>query len=140
MVFHKSRHSIYGQTVNGTIHFYHDLDSLLKERLVEDYIVGSYSKVVKEDTLKHVYDFNGKIILIIDSLGVYEVKTFRPDVVVLRNSPKINIERLIDSINPSQIVADGSNYKSYIERWKATCRKRKIPFHNANEKGAYILK
>jgi competence protein ComEC len=40
---------------------------------------------------------------------------------------------------PTQIIADGSNYKSYISRWKASCGKAKIPFHATGEKGFYRL-
>ena len=46
--------------------------------------------------------------------------------------------RLIDSIHPSTIIADGSNYKSYVARWKLTCLKTKITFHATSEKGAFI--
>jgi competence protein ComEC len=38
------------------------------------------------------------------------------------------------------IIADGSNYKSYQERWQQTCIAKKIPFHQTSKKGAYIFK
>ncbi|MEO6348834.1 MAG: ComEC family competence protein, partial [Aquaticitalea sp.] len=63
-----------------------------------------------------------------------------PDYVLLRNSPKINLKRLLDSLQPKLIIADGSNYKSYTQRWKMTCDKLKIPFHLTGEKGAFVLK
>jgi competence protein ComEC len=47
---------------------------------------------------------------------------------------------LIQKLNPSQVIADGSNYKSYIRRWKQICETNKISFHNTNNKGAFILK
>jgi competence protein ComEC len=78
--------------------------------------------------------------LIIDSLGIYDVKTFTPDIILLRDSPKINLNRLIDSIQPTQVIADASNFKSYVARWKATCTDKKIPFHYTNEKGFYSSK
>ena len=80
------------------------------------------------------------MLLVIDSLGTYNVKSFKPDYVLLTQSPKLNINRLIDSLKPKLIIADGSNYKSYIERWEATCTKRKLPFHQTSKKGAFILK
>ena len=58
---------------------------------------------------------------------------------LIRDSPKVNLERLIDSIHPKLVLCDGSNYKIYIQRWKTTCLKRKIPFHSTSEKGAYIF-
>jgi competence protein ComEC len=65
--------------------------------------------------------------------------SFQPHFVLLRNSPKVNLNRIIDSLNPQQIIADASNYKSYVNRWKLTCRDKKIPFHYTNEKGAFIV-
>ncbi len=81
-----------------------------------------------------------KNILVIDSLGVYKGLSFRPNYVLLRNSPRLNLNRVVDSINPELIIADASNYKSYVKRWKATCEDKKIPFHQTNEKGALIIK
>ena len=140
IIFHKSRFSLIGESKNGVVNFYHNLENLESERIIEDYTIGSYTKSIKGDTIKPTYEFNGKIILLVDSLGIYQVKSVNPNIIVLANSPKINLNRLIDSIQPEQIIADGSNFKSYVERWKVTCQKRKVPFHNTNEKGAFILR
>ncbi len=88
--------------------------------------------------MKNAYAFK-KTILCIDSLGVYKTKQ-KPEIVVLIQSPKINLKRLIATIKPQQIIADGSNYKSYVKLWKATCEQEKIPFHVTAEKGFYRLK
>jgi competence protein ComEC len=61
------------------------------------------------------------------------------DYVLLGNSPKINLNRFLDSIQPTSIIADGSNYSSDIERWKKSCSNRKLPFYYTGEKGAFIL-
>ena len=52
----------------------------------------------------------------------------------------INLERLIAMHQPNIIIADGSNYKSYVEKWEETCLKKKTPFHSTMQKGAFILK
>jgi competence protein ComEC len=70
---------------------------------------------------------------------VYTTKQ-KTEIIVLIQSPKINLKRLISTIKPEQIIADGSNYKSYIKLWKTTCEQEKIPFHATAEKGFYILK
>ena len=49
------------------------------------------------------------------------------------------LNRLIDSIKPKYIIADGSNYKSYIEYWENICKKRKLPFHQTSKNGAFII-
>lgn len=139
VIFHKSRYTLIGLKQGNHLTYYHNLKTFDSENSVKHYTTGSYAKTIAQDSLKSVMAFQDKTILIVDSLGVYRV-SFQPDYVLLRNSPKINLERLIDSIKPKELIADGSNYKSYVERWKATCLKRKLPFHNTNEKGAYILR
>jgi competence protein ComEC len=63
-----------------------------------------------------------------------------PEIVIIQQSPKINFERMIDLLQPTMIIADASNYKSYVMRWEETCLKKRTPFHYTNKKGAYIIK
>ncbi len=76
----------------------------------------------------------GKRILVIDSSGCFAGK---PDIVIMTGSPRLNFERMLRQLHPQEVVADGSNYKSYVTRWRATCHKMKIPFHATAEKGFY---
>ncbi|GAA4886621.1 ComEC/Rec2 family competence protein [Flaviramulus aquimarinus] len=141
IVFHKSKHSLLGNLQNNTILVSHDLDSLtkLKNNTIKDYAVGNHFKNNKEVPMQPIYQLKNKTLLIVDSLGVYNVKLFKPDYILLRQSPKVNLNRLIDSIKPQQIIADGSNYKSYVARWETICKKRKLPFHQTGKKGAFII-
>ncbi|MFG6686263.1 ComEC/Rec2 family competence protein [Mariniflexile sp. HNIBRBA6329] len=141
IVFHKSRYSLLGNSTNNKITIISDLDSVTKSKnnIIKDYIVGNHIKTVEQDTFESVYFFNKKKLLVIDSLGIYNIKSFQPDYILLRQSPKINLNRLIDSINPMYIIADGSNYKSYIAHWESICKKRKLPFHQTSKKGAFII-
>ena len=93
----------------------------------------------KHDTLNHVYNTRNGTLLIIDSLGVYELETLKPNYILLTQSPKINLDRLIDFHQDITLIADASNYRSYVQRWEITCLKRKIPFHNTYEKGFYKI-
>ena len=81
-----------------------------------------------EACLKNIYSIKNKNILIVDSLGVYNIKQLKNPIVILQQSPKINLERLIKVIKPSQIIADGSNYKSYMNLWEEVSKKENIPF------------
>ncbi|WP_282124614.1 ComEC/Rec2 family competence protein [Algibacter mikhailovii] len=141
IIFHKSRHSLIGNTVNNQLTIAHDISSQAKNQdiITKNYATGRHINAIHHSTLRSVYQFNNEKLLIIDSLGIYKVKSFRPDYVLLRQSPKINLNRLIDSLLPKHIIADGSNYKSYIQLWGEICKKRKIPFHPTHKKGAYII-
>ena len=141
LIFHKSRYSLLGNSQSNTLILSDNLDSISKQkdRIIKDYMVSNYIKSLETDSLQSVYLIGNKKLLVIDSLGIYDIKTFKPDYVLLRNSPKINLTRLIALLNPKLIIADGSNYKTYVERWKMTCDKTKTPFHQTNEKGALII-
>ncbi|HMC01465.1 MAG TPA: ComEC/Rec2 family competence protein [Flavobacteriaceae bacterium] len=140
IVFHKSRNSLVGKKTNSKLVVEHNLDSLENNFIIKNYSIGNYISDIKEDKLKNIYSIADKKLLVIDSFGIYKVKSFNPNYILLRNSPKINLNRLIDSIRPELIIADGSNYKSYINRWEETCEKRKLPFHQTGKKGAYVFK
>ena len=141
IVFNKSRHTIIGQKLGASLKTYSTLsDSMLHmDNSVKSYKVGAFISKIESDTLTSVYQFKDNKVLVVDSLGVFMVNSFQPDVVLLRESPKVNLNRLIDHIKPKLIIADASNYKTYVARWKATCLNKKIPFHYTNEKGFYKL-
>ena len=95
---------------------------------------------IEQDSVPSYVRFKQQEILIVDSLSIFNLKEATPDYIVLTQSPKIHLERLISRYPKATIIADASNYRSYIERWKATCLQRKIPFHSTYEKGSFIIK
>jgi competence protein ComEC len=141
LVFHKNRYTLLGNKINNKMIFANNFDSIVekKDEIITNYLTENNIKNSQKDSMQSVYVLGNKKLLVIDSLGVFNVKSFKPDFILLRNSPKINLNRIIDSLHPSLIIADGSNYKTYSERWKSTSKKRKIPFHQTSEKGAFIF-
>ncbi|MCF6279919.1 MAG: ComEC family competence protein [Flavobacteriaceae bacterium] len=143
IVFQKSRNSIIAERNGKKLKVYHTLDSLNlpKDKVINQYKVGvGNSTIYMTDSVPNIYQFKNKNILIIDSLGIYQVNSLKPEIVILQQSPKINLTRLIDSIKPQLIIADGSNYKSYVKKWQETCEQKNTPFYHTGQKGAYILK
>jgi competence protein ComEC len=116
-------------------------DSILKKAssnsLLKSYRVENFCDISKKEILGNVLFFNQKKLLILDETAAYA--NCNPDVLVIRNSPKINLERLLLDLKPKVIVADASNFKTYVKRWQATCEELKIPFHATAEKGFYRL-
>ena len=110
----------------------------MADRLLEDFAIGEHIEKSTCKKLKNSYQFNGKQLIIIDSTGVYPSNK-KPEYLLLTQSPRLNLERLLDSIQPKNIFADGSNYSSAIERWRRTCSKRKLPFYYTGKKGAYYF-
>ncbi len=111
---------------------------LTENLALKSYAVANFAKVKSNQPIGNVAFFNNKKILILDSLGAYP-KQIKPEVLLITQSPKLNLERLLHTFKPKIVVADASNYKKYITYWKATCLKEKIPFHATGEKGFYRL-
>lgn len=142
IVYHKSRFSIIGKRLGNQLYVQHPLDSstVKNDYSVKNYRVAEYISKIQNIDFKNYLKFANKDVLLIDSLGVYKIDHLKNPIVILQYSPKINLERLIKRIKPSQIIADGSNYKSYVLRWRKSCLKESIPFHYTGKKGAYILR
>ncbi len=140
IIFHKSKYTIIAERHYTSLNVYHNISTPITEQTsVLDYQIGVGIKKMRTDSLKSIFDITGKQLLLVDSLGIYNTRSFKPEYVLLTGSPKLNLERLIDSLQPTLIIADGSNYYSYQERWKTTCEAKKIPFHQTSEKGALII-
>lgn len=139
IVFHKSRQSLiaYEQDQNLNVFTSDSTDTLFRQYPIKSFMVQRKTKDFSRKKERLIYTFKTEKILTIDSLGVYDVD-FKVDVVLLTQSPRINLDRLIDSLQPRLIIADGSNYKSYVKRWKESCTIRKLPFHHTGTKGAFV--
>lgn len=142
IVFHKSTFSLLGIKRGPTFSVSHNFDSLTaaRDKSILNYKIGNAIKDLKTESLENMYMFNAKNILIVDRIGIYGIREFQPEYVILRESPKINLNRLLDTFEPELIIADGSNYKTYIQRWEATCKERKIPFHVTSRDGAFMMR
>jgi competence protein ComEC len=142
VIFHKSKTSIYGIRNSGSITVYSDLNEnqLVKEKSISNYISNEKVTLKKDTTDTRITFIPKKLILSIDSLGVYPKNFNKQSIILLKHSPKLNLNRLIKALEPKIIIADGSNYKSYINRWQKTCEEQKTPFHSTWQNGAYILK
>ena len=141
LVFHSKKKSIFVERTGKQLKVFANdsiLKNLEKDRNLKSFAVANFIETIKKERISNVYYFNQKKIFVLDSSGVYP-KNMNPDVVVLIQSPKVNLERFLMHHKPEIIVADGSNYKTYIERWKASCEKQKIPFHSVSEKGFYRI-
>jgi len=141
IVFHKNKQSIIGNKNNSVLNLYTS-DSTLN--MGNSYPIKAY-KVAKgitdysEIKSPYIFKYNEKLILVLDSLGIYP-DSYKIDIVLLTYSPKINLNRMLEGLQPKMIIADGSNYKSYVKRWKKSCAKKNIAFHFTGTDGAYIIK
>lgn len=115
-------------------------DSSATKNFTTSFQIQERVEKLNYEHIRNSYKFNDQNLVLIDSSSVYDFKPKNVDYLILTQSPKINLERLITHLQPKQILADGSNYYSYVNRWKKTCSNKNLPFHYTGEKGAYIFK
>ncbi|ARN78797.1 competence protein [Nonlabens spongiae] len=144
LLLHQARGSAISLSNNEHAHLLVDLskmDSLRAQTSLERLINISPHRDRQLDTLhlKNEFSFKEVYLIRIDSTGVWHAAP-KNQLVLLSHSPKINLERLIEELKPKAIISDGSNYRSSVEQWKATCDENGVPFFNTYEEGAIDLR
>lgn len=137
IVFHCARYSALVERNGNDIIAYTNLPESKRQPLYT-YATAHFGNPILFRKLPQKGVVNGNSLCIIDTAAIGFSIT-KNSVILLRNSPKINLDQLIQTSHPQIIIADGSNYKSYVKRWKNSCMKAKIPFHATGEKGFYIV-
>lgn len=109
------------------------------EKIINTYAVEHGIKAIKYLSLQNYYYHKNAKVTIITNNNAY-LKNTNADVLILINSPKINLEYVLEELKPKVVVADGSNFFEYKKRWKESCNNAKIPFHDTSEKGFYTIR
>ena len=140
VIFQKSKKTLIGYK-NGKHLTVFKSDSI--SNTSETYPLKSYKIAVNtnsysEKRIPRLFNYNNRNVLVLDSLGVFPNAT-NVHTILLISSPKINLNRLIDSLQPLKIIADGSNYSSYVKRWEKTCKLKKLPFRHTAKQGAFPI-
>ncbi|MWB95782.1 DUF4131 domain-containing protein [Flavobacterium sp. GA093] len=138
IVFNQKKKTILAERTGHKVIFITNekLDERLQNYTINPYLTANSATVNSIKKLKNLLFFNGKKIYIMDSSGIYP-KQIEPDILLLTQSPKINLERALQNLHPKIIIADASNNYSCLKYWKTTCLKKNIPFHATSEKGYY---
>jgi competence protein ComEC len=141
IVFNQKKKTIISERKGKEIRFFTN-DTLFKQNqgntIITSYLTGNFGILKSVNKVENILFFNDKKILLIDSSGIYP-ENVRPDILVLTQSPKLNLDRVLADLHPKEIVSDASNSYSIQKYWKKSCLKKNIPFHTIAEKGYYKL-
>lgn len=138
LVVHQTKNTILAHQKGSQLDIF-TYDSIPTKYFATPFQIGERIEEIQYHSITNAYRFNDKKIIVLDSLGVYSSNANSIDYLILTQSPRINLERLLNQLQPKVIIADGSNYGSYIKRWAKTCAQKKLPFHYTGEKGAYAF-
>ena len=108
-------------------------------RIIEPYQHQFYQiKMNDGPANQNLIDAGKKRVLIIDDETMIQDFGFNPDIIVLKNAPKINLDRLLKQMHPDIVISDGSNFRSYSKCWRNSCKKVGIKFHDTFQNGAFV--
>ena len=86
--------------------------------------------------------FNDKRILILDEKTFYKPAAEKQslDLLIISGNPKLYFKKLAETFLIKQAVFDGSVPSWKMSYWKKDCDSLHIPYHDVNEKGAFVMK
>jgi competence protein ComEC len=136
IIFHKGRNTLVGIKQGKRLVIYTDkLTFNRNSYLIQNYTLLNQITEVRFDSLQNFYQLQDSKLIVVDSSGVYMDEP-KGEIVLLSNSPDIHIEKLIQSLQPKQIIADGNNYRSYVKRWSESADMLSVKFHSTFQEGA----
>ena len=141
IVFHQTKGSVIVGRKGEKIRVISDMkpDDPKLTRLIEPYLHQLYPlQLVYGSEFSNLFLTGNKRVLMIDGEVPVDDFGFHPDMIVLKNAPKINLERLLNRIRPEIVISDGSNFRSQTKRWQTTCQKLGIRFHDTFQNGAFV--
>ena len=141
IIFHQYRNSIIGLRDGNTLNLYakNSLSQKSYDYLLKGYITANSINETELHTIKNVYKIKDKSIGIIDHESIHSAIPANLDILVLSNSPKINLDRILENLTPKLVIFDGSNYQNSTGLWTKSCKIKGITFHNTPTDGAYSL-
>lgn len=84
-----------------------------------------------------VLQFGDTRFMVYDGANAYD-GCLKVDVVVLRDNPKGSLTELLEVVDCKQLVLDGSNYDSTIDRWTSEAGAAAVPIYVLKDNFAYV--
>ncbi len=143
IVFHQYKQSLFLRRVGDTGILYSGSganDGSQELSFVENYARDHFLLNLSEsEQMLNFYKVGNRNIMVIDHLSIKSDFGFKPDILILINSPQINLDRILAEIRPKVIIADGSDFSSYKSLWERSCKQKGIIFHDTYRDGAFTL-
>lgn len=142
VVFHQYKKSLvlYRSGGKGRVYGDKEINNSFRQRLLKEYKLDHFGlELGVSKQMRHFFNIGDKRIMVIDDHVIKSDFGFDPDILILMNSPKINLERLLLDVHPTTIVADGSNFYSYKSLWERTAEKGSIIFYDTAKNGAFTM-
>ena len=141
IVFHQYEKTVIANRKGHNLNVYSKGDSLDKNtsKMIRAYQQNYYNLNVNyRYEIRNIFNFNGSSVLLLDNeTWPYDIN-FKPDIIILSNSPKINLDRFLNLIEPKIVIADATNYGSYVTIWRSSCSLKGYRFYETSKSGAFV--
>lgn len=132
VVFHKSKTTLISAFNRDRVEIFSSEPNIKdKDYPLKDFLKDKKGNITIYNNIPKVFKHLDQIYIVVDSTGVIPKKM--EAIWILTESPKINLHNITDSLLPKLIIADGSNFKSYVNRWKNSCDEKNIAFYYTGE-------
>ena len=128
IVFHQYKKTIIALQQGKEATFYLSDTVAIPQQLIKNFSTQHQVKIIHCKAIKNILPFKDNFLTIIDD-KFYLDTSYPTHYLLLRNNPKIHLEKFLSNIRPKILIADGSNRPFIIEKWKQTCQKLQIPFY-----------
>ncbi len=88
--------------------------------------------------LEEAYNYDKEKIVLINQDFIPNIDLGNK-ILIVSNTPKINMERLLQNNRPKQLVFAANNYKDIVVKWKATCNVLGVAYYDVAKKGSIRL-
>ena len=136
--------------IDGRKYFFVGDSDLLADDFIRNFHLKPSRILHRIDSSYQIHDlwqddnflvFHSKKILLLDRSIAFDTSSLKTniDLIVVSKNPAIYMKSLANNFNIKQIVFDGSNSPWKINYWKKDCDSLHIPYHDVNEKGAFVM-
>ena len=133
IVFHQYKRTIIALQQGREATFYLSDTLSVPHTLIKNFCTQQQVSNLHYKVLENIVPFKEDFLTIIDD-KFYLDTSYPTHYLLLRNNPKIHLEKFLSNIRPKMVIADGSNYPFIIEKWKYTCQRLQIPFYDTKIK------
>lgn len=133
IVFHQYKKTIIALQQGREATFYLSDTLSVPHTLIKNFCTQQQVSNLHYKALENIVPFKEDFLTIIDD-KFYLDTSYPTHYLLLRNNPKIHLEKFLSNIRPKMLIADGSNYLFIIEKWKYTCQRLQIPFYDTKIK------
>lgn len=97
---------------------FHSNNSLSNHPIIQNFRNNIRHRTWQIDSLKNIYGIGNQKLYIVDGSWVENETIISSSIILLRENPKINLERFLLNHAPYLVIIDGSNTSYFINRWQ----------------------